>query len=796
MRYHIFYPVTKAITLIDIDENVHVEEILELAKQKFGLKVHGSGPSETSVVLSYNGFDLKPQWLVSDLGIPSGAIIHCLYREQKAADLYVYCAFDKRILKIFDSTITMDTDIGSIRQIISRKIGLPLSTFCLETYSGTQRLYDEMKLINYDIKTHDHVYLKVWQGFDKFIAACVKGLIERFSPEELTRHYQAQVALYIASFYGHLELAGHALRQGARSDRPVGEPPSRQWSASTNIDLFPETLQCPIHIAIERGHKLLVDLFVQNSILCTQTRDPITGSLPYRLALSYSSKSKTKDQKRCYNSIYFYLYNKQYYLRIPLNANGEYITNLLTSTSNTNAVHRPSPHHVHISLPIYCRIVSWCERAREKTWKKFGGQLSTAQTKKIYPETGLLGYKVLIDGYNNTFEVPPEQLRIIRSDNASRTDCYLGFSDEEQEKILQMKTSMKKFASDERRRVIKQAVAAYHQGHPRTSVPSETIPDLRKNSILTPRLSPNLKTARSIVDHNHSPTPGILRTSSLSVTNPTLNEEKSKLATHTPQPIISRNSISNEKDKSVLPSIISSMSNPSPTLSSLSYYSELINSNNKQTSPSVMSAADAYVYSSSRLAHDIEEQNEAKRRQLFAQIEQSVRDVQQKQPQYQKEDSTPYSSDQLTTSLSTNRGSLVDIDSCLALPDHPINIGASPIKSRLDLDVHRTTLKSYERYASASTRSTAVNCLQEANYFKRKPWIKQVEIGKEMVKHKVQRRISRANGINKNSTLSSVRTSTVTPIHLINPIQFKLINNIQFLRFYFFSEKRINFHIV
>ncbi len=121
--------------------------------------------------------------------------------------------------------------------------------------------------------------------------------------------------------------------------------------------------------------------------MCTQTPHPITGALPYRLALSYWASANAEEKKRsvrsslkkvssetvsqlgrrrksegdgkiqCYKLIYFYLYNKQYYSKIPLNANGEYISNLLTSASNTNAVHRPSPHHVNVSLPFYCRII-------------------------------------------------------------------------------------------------------------------------------------------------------------------------------------------------------------------------------------------------------------------------------------------------------------------------------------------------------------------------------------------------------------------------------------------------------
>jgi hypothetical protein len=204
MRYFIFYPPSKAIRLIDVGENIRVEEVLELVQQEFGLKVHGGGPSETSIALSYNGFDLKPKWFLGELSIPSGSILHCIYKEQQAADLYIHCGFNKQILKLFDSSITIETTISTLRKIISEKLGLPLSLFCLETYNGQQRLYDPMKLINYDIKIHDHIYLKVWKGYEKFVNSCIKGFTEQYSYDDLTRHYQTQVALYIAAFYGKI----------------------------------------------------------------------------------------------------------------------------------------------------------------------------------------------------------------------------------------------------------------------------------------------------------------------------------------------------------------------------------------------------------------------------------------------------------------------------------------------------------------------------------------------------------------------------------------------------------------
>jgi hypothetical protein len=204
MRYFIFYPPTKSLTLVDVGENVRVNDIVELIKEKFDLKVQDSSQSEATMVLSYNGFDLKPSWCFADLSIPSGTIIHFIHREEKAADLYVYCGFNKTKLKLFNSSITMETRISTLRQQISNELGLPLSTFCLETYDGTQRLYDEMKLINYDIKTHDHVYLKVWREYEKLIRSCVKGLTVRYSPDYLTQHHQTQVALHIAAFYGKI----------------------------------------------------------------------------------------------------------------------------------------------------------------------------------------------------------------------------------------------------------------------------------------------------------------------------------------------------------------------------------------------------------------------------------------------------------------------------------------------------------------------------------------------------------------------------------------------------------------
>lgn len=154
-----------------------------------------------------------------------------------------------------------------------------------------------------------------------------------------------------------MELANYAVQQGARSDQPVGEHPSRQWSSELTSKNVPEMLKCPIHVAVEQGHVKIVDIFVRHSILCTQIRDPITNYLPYKSALSCAVRAKSKEEEQRYRVIYFYLHDKQFNFRIPLNSTGEYVSDLLTSTISTNAIHRSSSNLVYVSLPLYSKII-------------------------------------------------------------------------------------------------------------------------------------------------------------------------------------------------------------------------------------------------------------------------------------------------------------------------------------------------------------------------------------------------------------------------------------------------------
>ena len=366
--------------------------------------------------------------------------------------------------------------------------------------------------------------------------------------------------------------------------------------------------------------------------------------------------------------------------------------------------------------------------------------------KRVYPKKGLLGYKVLIDGYNNTFEVPPEQLRSIKSGGTLKSndsDRYIGYTDEEREKIIKTKNYVKDFALDERKRAKQIAAANLQQSRRRPMFPNQLSVEHRKQStqnsdhifsssegsLTSKRLTafaPDIKTYQSILEiddipiANHSllSAPSAGKRIIISNDLPTIRLSKTAL-----------------NDKHPLPAIQSPSSQNSTSTNQLE---------------ALMSSVDAYTFLSTRKNLQTEQEKTIKRQNRLAEIKQSVEE------QFQDQSIKP-----VPMSIPSERKS-IDVENYIPLPDRPTVQRSSPIKSRIDAEVRRTTVKPYERYASATTRSTAVHCLQEAGYFKGKSWLKQVEISKEMVKNHVKRRIRRADQeTNQKPVLLPLRTNIV-----------------------------------
>ena len=164
-----------------------------------------------------------------------------------------------------------------------------------------------------------------------------------------------------------------------------------------------------------------------------------------------------------------------------------------------------------------------------------------------------------------------------------------------------------------------------------------------------------------------------------------------------------------------------------------------------------MSSADAYSIFSNRRAQETKQRRHERTHKRLTDLEQTL----------QQEESTIALTDSLTASMPEYARSVPNTESPLSLPDNPINLGLSAIRSRRDREIHQATVKPYQRYTSASTRSTAVHCLEEARYFQKKPWIKQVEISKDMGKYKVQRRIARAAD-------PTIKSSSSVPVRAIS----------------------------
>lgn len=282
----------------------------------------------------------------------------------------------------------------------------------------------------------------------------------------------------------------------------------------------------------------------------------------------------------------------------------------------------------------------------------------------------------MIDGYNNNFEVPPPTNINSRTDQDVRS---VNFTAEEREKILHIKSMMKRTVAEERTRSKPTSVIHLKNIHrtPTFQLPSQRISESEKSR------------SQSISDNNES----------LTTSSTRLNLKM------------------NPVDPSMLPVLHSSIS------------AQPVRRRNPQEP---MSSADAFAMSSSRNFTEINRERERKHQTLMEQVKKSI------------EITHPIKDSPALTTINMEPPAINDLDNYIPLPERFSIQRSGPIKSHLDVDIHRSTVKPYERYASASTRRTAVRCLEEASFFKGKSWLKQVEISKEMMKHRVKQRIRRA----------------------------------------------------
>lgn len=166
-----------------------------------------------------------------------------------------------------------------------------------------------------------------------------------------------------------------------------------------------ESLKCPIHVAIQNGQlKIIIQVFNLTNIYVLQKPDGF-GTSPWRLALK--NKHKLDPQKYLeQKDIARYLIGKTFERKIQI--------------ADT----------VKIAIPLYYKILEWAENARERVICSYGTNKSSCKKHFLVNRSGLVGNKVLIDGYNNNFKDYKNSFERLRS----RYKHYYFINDEEKEK--------------------------------------------------------------------------------------------------------------------------------------------------------------------------------------------------------------------------------------------------------------------------------------------------------------------------------------------------------------------------
>ncbi|KAM6962458.1 protein ANKUB1-like [Aplochiton taeniatus] len=255
----------------------------------------------------------------------------------------------------------MEASVTRLKSLVSLECGLPVSAFRLSMLSGVP-LFDCNRLHDYAIEVGVTLRLDPWDGWVPFLHGCFLGhslTVQRhLSKERAVMRFQLRVALFVAAYLGHLDLAGWLLKRGLRAEEPVGVHPYRQWCYQT---AHPEAVKCPVHTAAEQGHLLILKLFISSCVLNLTCLDP-QGRYPLKLAIQYGHRDCVR------------------YL----------------STKLCSVVTLP---YLTLPMNIYLQI---------KRWARLGGDRAASKRCQWHraPIRARVGDTVLVDGYTQPNKVP------------------------------------------------------------------------------------------------------------------------------------------------------------------------------------------------------------------------------------------------------------------------------------------------------------------------------------------------------------------------------------------------------
>ncbi|EHB08614.1 hypothetical protein GW7_12910 [Heterocephalus glaber] len=273
----------------DVSTDETVEAVKLMIKDYFHIPLSEDKQARRYLELVYAGAALRNSWCLADIGISFCSTLKCFVKEEDKPTLYVFNAVTQETMPIIESISLLGKKVSDLRTLVTLRCGFPMGVYCLRTPKG-QEMYDCNALRDYHTDMGTTLRLDVWDGWKEFLMGCLLGQklkVQRYlSKEGPVLKYQKRVALYIAAFYGYIELTEWALQQGVRPHEAVGVHPYRAWCYEA---LHADVSKCPIHAAAEAGQLLILKAFVNCSVLCLECKTA-AGQTPLTIAFKHKHK--------------------------------------------------------------------------------------------------------------------------------------------------------------------------------------------------------------------------------------------------------------------------------------------------------------------------------------------------------------------------------------------------------------------------------------------------------------------------------------------------------------------------
>ncbi|KAF0879800.1 protein ANKUB1 [Crocuta crocuta] len=273
----------------DVSADETVEAVKLMIKDYFHIPLSEDEQGRWYLELMYAGAALKDSWRLADVGISFCSTLKCFVKEEDKPTLYVFNAVTQETMPMMENISLLGKKVSDLRTLVALRCGFPVSVFCLRTPNGME-MYDCNTLRDYQTDIGTTLRLDVWDGWKEFLMGCLLGQklkVQRYlSDEGPVLKYQKKVALFIAAFYGYIELTEWALKQGVRPDEAVGVHPYRAWCHEA---LHADVSKCPIHAAAEAGQLLILKAFVNCSVLCLECKNA-AGQIPLTITFKHKHK--------------------------------------------------------------------------------------------------------------------------------------------------------------------------------------------------------------------------------------------------------------------------------------------------------------------------------------------------------------------------------------------------------------------------------------------------------------------------------------------------------------------------